>query len=409
MIPQPLDAPVPVNCCHNPLVMAANPLLNIIPSIRHAVSHDDPLALRQQLIDGIRQFEINSQRAGLPFEVIVGARYCLCTALDEAAALTPWGSQGVWPGHGLLVTFHNETWGGEKFFQLLARLSQNPREHICLLELINFCLQLGFEGRYRVVDNGLCQLAAIKQRLLQMIHSVRGGYDPALSPHASDQPFAQAVWRPAVPLWACAALAGLLACLLWIALNWRLSDDTRPLLAALYQTRLPEIALPHAPPVIEPVLNLRAFLQQEIQQGWVAVRDKADRSVVTLHGDGLFASAATTVRSEYLPVLARIAQAMNNVSGQITVTGYSDNMPIRSARFASNYALSLARAESVRSLLQVHLSQPERVSAQGRGDSYPVAPNDNEANRARNRRVEITLLVSPEQTQTELNRLAQGI
>ncbi|MGC8015905.1 type IVB secretion system protein IcmH/DotU, partial [Salmonella enterica] len=87
------------------------------------------------------------QQSGLAYEVIVGARYCLCTALDEAAALTPWGSRGVWSGSGLLVTFHNETWGGEKFFQLLARLSQNPREHIALLELINFCLLLGFEGR----------------------------------------------------------------------------------------------------------------------------------------------------------------------------------------------------------------------------------------------------------------------
>ncbi|BAN98251.1 YtxE protein [Plautia stali symbiont] len=87
----------------NVLVAAA------IPQIRHSVSHDDPARLRQQLIDQIRRFELSCQQSGLSYEVIVGARYCLCTALDEAAALTPWGSRGVWTSNGLLVTFHNET------------------------------------------------------------------------------------------------------------------------------------------------------------------------------------------------------------------------------------------------------------------------------------------------------------
>lgn len=73
---------------NNQLVAAANPLLNAIPQIRHSVSHDDQVGLRQRLIDEIRRFEVRCQQAGLPYEVIVGARYCLCTALDEAAALT---------------------------------------------------------------------------------------------------------------------------------------------------------------------------------------------------------------------------------------------------------------------------------------------------------------------------------
>ena len=104
----------------------------------------------------------------------------------------------------------------------------------------------------------------------------------------------------------------------------------------------------------------------------------------------------------------RIAQAMNNVSGKILVVGYSDNVPIRSARFASNYELSLERARSVQKQLQGSLSQPERVKAEGRGEINPVVPNTTPENRARNRRVEITLLVSPDNTQAELNGLPQG-
>mgnify|MGYP005964687257 FL=1 len=393
---------------NNPLVAAANPLLNAIPQIRHSVSHEDQAGLRQRLIDEIRRFEVRCQQAALPYEVIVGARYCLCTALDEAAALTPWGSRGVWSGSGLLVTFHNETWGGEKFFQLLARLSQNPREHIFLLEMINYCLLLGFEGRYRVMDNGRTQLETIKQRLWQMIRSVRGSYPPPLSPHPEDQPVLRKLWRPVVPLWACVALAGFIACLFYIVLNWRLGDSTNPVLAKIYQTPLPEVTVQQPAREVAPVLNLRGFLRPEIEAGLVAVRDEADRSVVILKGDGLFASASTVVRGRYEPVIDRVAQAMNNVSGKILVVGYSDNVPIRSARFASNYELSLARAESVQKMLQAHLADPNRVKAQGRGEMDPIAPNNTPENRARNRRVEITLLVSPDNTLAELNGLPQG-
>ncbi len=97
---------------------------------------------------------------------------------------------------------------------------------------------------------------------------------------------------------------------------------------------------------------------------------------------------------------------MNNVSGKILVVGYSDNVPIRSARFASNYELSLERARSVQKQLQGSLSQPERVKAEGRGEINPVAPNTTPENRARNRRVEITLLVSPDNTRGRAERIA---
>lgn len=392
----------------NVLVAVANPLINAIPQIRHSVSHEDPAQLRQQLIDQIRRFELSCQQSGLGYEVIIGARYCLCTALDEAAALTPWGSRGVWTSNGLLVTFHNETWGGEKFFQLLARLSQNPRRHILMLELIYFCLLLGFEGRYRVLDNGRSQLETIKQRLLQMIKGVRGSYAAALSPHPTDRPVLRKLWRPMIPLWACAAVAALAACLFYIVLNWRLGDYTSPVLVRIYQTALPEVKIGNPAPPPPATLNLRAFLKPEIDAGLVAVRDEADRSVVTLKGDGLFASAATEVRGRYIDVIQRIAAAMNNVSGQIQIIGYSDNVPIRSARFASNFDLSLDRARSVQVLLQQQLAQPSRAKAEGRGESNPLVPNTSAENRARNRRVEITLMVAPDATHAELNGLARG-
>ena len=82
----------------------------------------------------------------------MAARYVLCTMLDEAAADTPWGGSGVWGRHSLLAMFHNETEGGEKVFQLMASWPRSPAANRDLLELIYAALALGFEGRYRVID-----------------------------------------------------------------------------------------------------------------------------------------------------------------------------------------------------------------------------------------------------------------
>jgi type VI secretion system protein ImpK len=85
------------------------------------------------------------------------------------------------------------------------------------------------------------------------------------------------------------------------------------------------------------------------------------------------------------------------VPGQVDVIGHSDNVPIRTFRFPSNWELSRARAESVARLLAAGIG-PARVRADGRGDSEPVAANDTPQGRAKNRRVEITLHVPTGET-----------
>jgi len=379
----------------NPLVAAANPLLDLIPQIRATASHPSPAMLREHLVDEVRQFELRAQQAGIPNETILGARYCLCTALDEAAALTPWGGAGVWSAHSLLVTFHNETWGGEKFFQLLAKLSQNPGQHLDLLELLYYCLLLGFEGRYRVADNGRTQLETLRQRLLRILRGARGDYPRALSPHWRDEPAQQALRRLPVPLWVFGALAAVLALLVFWGLAWSLGGRSDAVYEAVARLRPPavQIAAPARRPAPEP--RLAVFLEPEIRERLVSVRDEVDRSVVVLRGDGLFESGAAAVRDRFVPVLARVADGLAQTRGEIVVRGYSDDVPIRTARYPSNWHLSQARADVVRQMLVDRLGQPGRVRAEGRGESDPIAPNDTAAGRSANRRVEITLMVPP--------------
>lgn len=380
----------------NPLVAAANPLLDLIPQIRATATHPSPAMLREHLLDEVRQFELRAQQAGISNETILGARYCLCTALDEAAALTPWGGGGVWSAHSLLVTFHNETWGGEKFFQLLAKLSQNPGQHLDLLELLYYCLLLGFEGRYRVIDNGRSQLETLRQRLLRILRGARGDYPLALSPHWRDEPAQTPLRRLPVPLWVFGALAAVLALALYWGLGWRLGGQSDEVFGSIAKLRPPTVQIaPTAAKRPAPAPRLAVFLAPEIRDQLVSVRDEVDRSVVVLRGDGVFESGASSVRDQYLPVLSRVADALRETQGSILVRGYTDNTPMRSARFPSNWHLSQARADAVKDMLEQRLGQTARVRAEGRGDADPVAPNDTAAGRALNRRVEITVLVPP--------------
>jgi type VI secretion system protein ImpK len=380
---------------NNSLLAAANPLLDLIPQIRATAQHDAPAQLREHLVDEVRRFETRAQKAGIEPAVIIGARYCLCTAVDEAAALTPWGAS-TWSSQSLLVMFQNEAWGGEKFFELLSRLVQNPQQHLQLIELIYFCLAMGFEGRYRVIDNGRSQLETLKQRLLQIIRQTRGEIERPLSPHWQDttaRPVHRA--RNGLPFWVVAAMTGVLLMIVFLLLAFSLASRSDAAFSAIGAVRLPQIQRAVAAAAPAPSPRLQRFLEAEIRDNLVTVRDEADRSVVILRGDGLFASGSDRVLGRFEPVLIRVAEALNEVQGAVLINGFSDDQPIRSVRFPSNWQLSQARAEAVAKMIGQRLEQPGRLRAEGRGDADPIAPNDSPANRARNRRVEITLLVAP--------------
>lgn len=388
----------------NPLAVAANPLLNLIPQIRVMAHHPDPAQLRDYLVQQVQLFERRAREVPLPQEVVIGARYALCTALDETAAKTPWGGGGAWSRHSLLVTFHNETWGGEKFFQVLARLVQDPKKHIDLIEMMAVCIALGFEGRYGVVDNGRTQLDTLRRRLVEIIAGVRGELSHALSQHwQGAQSDNRATWG-FLPLWITFGSTLLVLVAIYFLYSFLLADKSSNVFSGITGIRLPKaqamvaVARPAAP-----VNRFAQFLEPEIREGLVTVRDEADRSVVILRGDGLFDSGSTDVKSRYMPVLARVADALNTVPGTVLVTGYTDNVPIRTVRFPSNYELSQARADVVRRIVDGRLTVRNRIRAEGRADSDPVVPNDNADNRSRNRRVEVTLLLSPEERDRELN------
>ena len=386
---------LPPHASLNPLVQAAAPLLSAAPRLRAMVRHPNPAALRASLVDSIQRFETTARKLGLPNEQVVAARYVLCTLLDESASSTPWGGSGAWSSQSLLVQFHNEAWGGEKVFQLLQRLAENPAQHRNLLELVYTALSLGFEGRYKVLDNGRAQLDSIRERLALKLRELSGPVDRALSLQWQGLAAAPARLRDGIPLWVMAAGLAFLLLALFLVLRLTLNAQTDATFAALQAIDVPVVAAPPPapPPAVPPPPRLAVLLKQDIDAGVVQVSDLADRSVVTLRGDGVFAPGSADVSPQVRATFERIGDALVKVPGSVIVAGHTDSQPIRSLRFPSNWHLSKDRAASVKALLAAQV-KPERMTAEGRADTEPVADNATAEGRSRNRRVVITLLAA---------------
>jgi type VI secretion system protein ImpK len=373
----------------NPLIAAANPLLNMVPQLRATLQYADPSGLKDFIAQNIKSFEIHARAAGVAPEKVIGARNAQSTLLDETAPSTPWGS-GVWPKHSLLVMFHGEAWGGEKFFLLLSKLAENPRANRDLLEFMYVCLSLGFEGRYRVSENGKAQLESVRERLAQLLDRERGEYERDLSLRWQPTTIKRARVLALLPAWVLGALCGLVMLAGYLTFSFLLNSASDPVFTQIQSIRVKNpLPKPVPLPAVEP--RLAEFLAKEIREGLVAVRDEDGNSIVTLRGDGLFAPGSAAISPRFVPVLVRIAHALNSVPGQVKITGHTDDQPIRSVRFPSNWHLSQERAHSVKQILIENGTLPGRLTAEGRADAEPVASNDSAEGRARNRRVEITL------------------
>ncbi len=379
----------------NPLVAAAVPLLVAAPRIRTTARHPNPAGLKDALAEGVRKFESQARTQGLPNDQVIAARYILCTLLDESAASTPWGGSGAWSTQSLLVLFHNETWGGEKVFQLMSKLAENVEGNRNLLELLYVALAFGFEGRYRVIDNGRAQLDSVRQRLAQLLRQGRPPADKALSPRWEGEPAAVARLRDGIPLWVTASIMAVALALAFAGMRLSLGARAEPVFAALSGLDAKAAVVgstPPPPPPPAPVPRLATFLKPEIAAGLVQVEDFADRSVVTIKGDGFFEAGSAVIAPAVRTLLPRIAQALSDTPGQVLVTGHTDNQPIRTLRYPSNWHLSQDRADAVKAELAKTV-RPERLRAEGRADSESVADNGSPAGRAKNRRVEVTLFV----------------
>ena len=383
----------------NPLVTAASPLLSLIVELRNTLTHSDVASLRKHMEDEISAFESRAAAAQIDRESIHAARYCLCTVIDETVLNTPWGNQSAWSSNSLLILFHQEAWGGEKFFVILERMLKNPAHHVDMLELMYICLSMGFEGKYRVLEGGPRSLEQIHDTLFQTIRRQRGEFERDLSPHWRGEEDLRNTMRFYVPLWVVATLSCALLLSTYLVFSYFINQASTPVFKELYsigREEPPKEVVAAAPPPPPPPVNnlydrISGLLEVEIHQGLVEVIDGYTDIIIRLRNKGLFGSGSAQVSTAFQPLLQRIAKAITTVEGNITVAGHSDNVPIHTVRFPSNWHLSMARAEAVTEFLKHSTAISQTITAEGRADNEPLVPNDSPENLAKNRRVEIIL------------------
>ncbi|PCJ38326.1 MAG: type VI secretion system protein TssL [Cellvibrionales bacterium] len=140
--------------------------------------------------------------------------------------------------------------------------------------------------------------------------------------------------------------------------------------------------------------KLAALLSAEIASGAIELESTSDSIIIRINEKASFPSGRAKLRAGFVDVLDKIHLALAEVQGTVTVAGHTDDRPIRTKRFRSNWELSAGRAVSVvHALLRSNLLDSRRFLIEGHGASRPLVSNDTPENRARNRRVEITLIL----------------
>jgi type VI secretion system protein ImpK len=379
----------------NPLMQSAASLLLLAAHIREMFQPPDAQLLRSEAMQAVRDFEARARQLNVANDLLLTARYVVCTMLDEAVLGTPWGARSGWGNQTLLMAFHHEAWGGEKFFQVLDRASADPARYQHLLELLYVCLSLGFAGKYRVAEGGADKLVEIRHALYQRIRGVSAATPGELSPHWQGAARGGHALSRVLPLWVAGAAAAFVLCAVFAFCYVRLSALAEPVAASFAQIGLETIDRPPPPPapVAADLPTLKRLLAGEEQAGHLDVSEYGDRSVVSLHGDQ-FASASAEPTAQTRETLAAVAQAINRLAGaqpgRVVVQGHTDDAPLRSLRYANNHELSAERAKAAAGLLKTALAATVPIEAVGRGADQPrCTPPGTRENRACNRRVEI--------------------
>ncbi|MBV9755903.1 MAG: type VI secretion system protein TssL, long form [Alphaproteobacteria bacterium] len=386
----------------SPLTAAASRLLQLMIQLRGTYRQPDPQQLRERVMRELRDFERRGREGGIAMELLRPAHYALCASIDDIVLNTPWGAASGWSAQPLVAAFHHGARGTDQFFDQLRQMRQQPDKYMPVIELMYLCLSLGFMGRYpraEAEDGG--ELARLRADTYAVIAAARNA-DQDLSPRwrGIDAPH-RASRR--VPAWV--ATAGAIAIcgglFFWVSVGLNAaSDNLQAQALSAPPAHMPHVTRaavvqplppPPAPPEPSVVDKLRAEFKPDIDRHVMSVLGTAATPILRIADHAVFAPGSAAVQQAAVPLLQRIGAALKDQQGSLSVLAYTDNRPIRTARFPSNFQLSTARAEAVRTVIAHALGDVGRVTAEGRADADPVAPNTTAEGREQNRRIDIVL------------------
>jgi type VI secretion system protein ImpK len=386
----------------SPMAAAAMPLLQLLARLRTTAHQPDPADLYERTSRELRSFEQRNRDAGVPAEQVRSAHYALCVGIDDVVLNTPWGGASAWAKSPLAAAFHQDSRRGGRFFELLARLQQSPATFMPVIEIMYLCLSLGVMGRYRDTPDGTKELDRVRAETCALIVGQQPvAPDLSLRWQGVEAPYTRA--RNGLPVWVvyAAALAVCGGLFLWVsaALNGA-SDDQYARMLGAPPASMPQISRAvvvqppppaPAPPEAGVLERLRAALRPDLDSGMVSVVGTAATPVVRVSNHLGFAAGRAVPPPALSAILERIGMALKNEPGSVQVVDYTDNQPIHTVQYPSNFQLSTARAKASSAVIASTIGNPARVSAEGRADADPIASNTTQEGREQNRRLEVVL------------------
>jgi type VI secretion system protein ImpK len=386
-----------------PLATAAAPLLELLARLRNTLHQPNASDLRERTLRELHNFERRAREAGIPMEQLRPAHIALCASIDNVVLNTPWGAASDWASKSLLASLHGATRGRDPLLDLLRQLRDDPERLRPAIELLYLCVSLGSAARDANARDPTGSYDRLREETYSLIAGQQEAEVPPLSRRWQGVPVPYRASRGGLPAWAVATVA-LAACgVLFVWQSTRLnaaSDELQAQVLAALPAAMPQLTraapvqpLPPPPRPPEPTIldQLQTALQPEISKGVVTVLGTPVTPVVRINSKTMFAANSASLQQAVVPLLQRIAAALKNQPGAVQVLGYTDNQPIRTVQFPSNFQLSAARAQAVRTIIGDALGDPTRVTAEGRADADPIAPNATPAGREQNRRIEIVL------------------
>lgn len=380
--------------CPNTLLAICNPALSFISQLTLMVdtSRVDSAAVRQQVVTLL---EATSQQLRLTIadpEIIQMTSVLLCVFIDEVMMATfketlSWNHQGLFA-----VDYHGVINGGEVIYTNLDHALQQPDRFVDLLGLYYYCFSFGLKGKELYTETSPL-IEQQKTRIYALLIRLKPeviNQEKALGIYKDYELIVQRKIKKPIYIFGLFVLLSLVLIGGQQVLSFKLKANTAQL------TQQTQLVLNQLQPektmtVIDPAYDLKQLLQTEIDLGVVDIQSEPASIAIVLPSASVFSSGSVSINSNTLPVLHKIAKALEHTKGMIIVEGHTDNRPVVSQEYQTNWALSLARANEVVKQLDAFASLEKRLVPEGKGDTMPLVPNDSAENRAKNRRVVIKL------------------
>lgn len=143
----------------------------------------------------------------------------------------------------------------------------------------------------------------------------------------------------------------------------------------------------------ELIKKIAEQLEKQIMDGAIELESLGQQIIIRIRENGSFPSGSANLQPQFRPIIREIATMLQDMPGEITVSGHTDNRQINSELYTNNWDLSAKRAVEVATVMvSVDNFDKDRVVVMGRADTKPLVPNDSGVNRTRNRRVEISIM-----------------